>query len=385
MTHQIIGYFEADVLSLYTSNPHKYSIETDYFEGELKTSIEYLDELESSGRTDEYIRIRFGYHAKKDGDLCLTVFLPDLASIGQLEQKKWSPFIVDTDYLADSDERFSMWFDRNIPGNWNVQNGPRKRLSAVVEKINACCQTLVEAPLYLKVPDKSVSYPSSQNSHAYEDSHKNLYGFLIDSLSKKCLIKLATRREINIPEAENMKPPTLLRHVFAEFDKESQLHKTLSKVSTERGNSSHGVRNTAKSINAFGNFNQDLELAVESFIDLLALIENKFSISAEQEHKRQEAMKFLPKIIQGGIESNFSICQSTQMEGKSIEKVWYGLREENEQLHQSEVLFLQFTDGEILSIDTGSNVINIADKARIKPNEFHVDLNLTWVPASSKG
>lgn len=141
MTQRIIGYFEVDVLSLYSSNPHKYAIDTDYFEGELKTS-------DASGRSYEYIRVRFGYHAKSDGSLCLAVFLPDLANAASLEQKKWSPFIVKDDELAESDARFTMWFDRNIQGSWSVPNGPRKRLTAVIEKINACCESLAGLPLY---------------------------------------------------------------------------------------------------------------------------------------------------------------------------------------------------------------------------------------------
>ena len=79
MTKRIIGYFDADVLSLYSSNPHKYSIKTDYFEGELKTSAGYFDELESTEKTDEYLKVRFGCHSKNNGSLCLAVFLPDLA------------------------------------------------------------------------------------------------------------------------------------------------------------------------------------------------------------------------------------------------------------------------------------------------------------------
>ncbi|KKL82652.1 hypothetical protein LCGC14_1982600, partial [marine sediment metagenome] len=173
--------------------------------------------------------------------------------------------------------------------------------------------------------------------------------------------------------------------VFTEFDKESQLHKVLSLISTERGNSSHGVRNSAKSCDAFDLFNRDLEQAVESFELLLKLIEQEFTVSATHELRRQEIMQYLPKIVDGGIESNYSICRATQMAGKTVEKVWFGLREDHVQIHQSEALFIQFTNGEVLAIDTGSNVVNIAEQAKIKPNEFHVDLNLTWVPAPSNG
>ena len=44
-------------------------------------------------------------------------------------------------------------------------------------------------------------------------------------------------------------------------------------------------------------------------------------------------------------------------------------------------MILRFTDGSILSIDTGSNVGNVADRHEgLKPEDFHVDFMLQWVP-----
>lgn len=108
----------------------------------------------------------------------MTVFPPDPAKAPELEQKRWSSFIVQDELLSESDKRFTMWLDRNIQGSWGVTNGPRKRWSAVIEKINACCHSLTGIPLYSRVPDSSVAFPGSRNTHAYEDSHKSLYGFL---------------------------------------------------------------------------------------------------------------------------------------------------------------------------------------------------------------
>jgi hypothetical protein len=95
-------------------------------------------------------------------------------------------------------------------------------------------------------------------------------------------------------------------------------------------------------------------------------------------------MAGLPKLDEDKvIEPNFSICQATRMEGKTVEKVWFGMHEDSEYRHQNEVLFVQFTDGEILAIDAGSNIKNIIDMATTKPNELVVDFILTWVPAPS--
>ena len=275
-----------------------------------------------------------------------------------------------------------MWYDRYIEGSWEVENGPRKRLSHIIEKINACCKTLVNKPLYKAVPDKSIVYPISQNSHAYEDAHQRLYGFLVDSLSRECLLDFANLRNKTILDAKNMKLRTLLRHVFSEFDKNSKLHTFLSRVSEKRSKPSHGVRDPAEESKAFEDFWNDLEIAVEVYEKLLELIESEFSVSSEHELRRHEIMEGLPKIV-GDVESHYSICQATRMAGKTVEKVWFGMREEIEKVHQSEVLYIQFTDSEILAIETGSNALDFLYKNGINPNELSIDLMLTWVPAPS--
>ena len=377
----IIGFFEADVLNLYASHPDKYELDADYFEGVLQTVEANVYQLELSDRLDECIRIRFGYHSKKDETLCIAVFLPDLVKAPEIERRKWSPFTVEKSLLSQEDERFERWYDRYIQGSFEGQIGPRKRLSYIIKKINACCKTLVCKSLYTEVPNESVRYPISQNSHAYEDAHKDLYGFLVDSLSKECLLALANLRNKTIPQAQEMKPPTLLRHVFDEFDKQSKLHTLLSKISEQRGNSSHGSRPAAIEYDAFGNFYRDLETATEAYEELLRLIESEFSVSADHELKRHDAINYLPKIV-GDVEPHHSICTATRMVGKTVENVKFGMREDVEGKHQSEILRVKFTDGEILAMDTGSNALNLEHDAAMKPNEFHVKFMLEWVPPS---
>ena len=381
----IIGFFEADVLSYYKDNPHMYELDTDFFEGKLMTTDTHYYELEACGRLDEYIsQIRFGYHSKLDGTLCVAVYLPDLMKAAETEREKWGPFRVEESLLSLEDKRFEMWYDRYLKGSFDVESGPRKRLAYIIEKINACSKTLVSEPLYTAIPDKSVIYPSSQNTHAYEDAHKNLYGFLVDSLSKKCLLKLACLRNKPIPNAPNMKSTKLLRHVFDELGKGSKLHTLLSKVSEQRGNASHNVRPPATKSNAFMDFYRDLEAATTAYEELLALIESKFSVSANHELRRHEIMNSLPKIDESKtIESDHSICEATRMEGKTVEKVWIGRRENAKGAHQSEVIYMQFTDGKILAMDTGSNALDFKQNPAMKPDEFEVDFRLTWVPAPS--
>ena len=75
--------------------------------------------------------------------------------------------------------------------------------------------------------------------------------------------------------------------------------------------------------------------------------------------------------------------QAPKLEGKTVKKVVFGIREHSRKLHQSDVLQLEFTDGSILAIQTGSNATNVAidvsrGKSNIKPDDFHTDFVLTW-------
>ena len=257
-------------------------------------------------------------------------------------------------------------------------------MACIIEKINACCKTLVCKSLYTAVPNKSVLYPSSQNTHAYEDAHGIFYGFLIDSLSKDCLLVLANLRNKKISNPHNMKPTTLLRHVFNEFGKHSKLHTVLSTVSEQRGRASHGVRPPAKQFDAFEAFYRDLEDAIKAYEGLLGLIESEFGVSSSHELERHEIMNHLPRIDKNKtVAAHYSICEATRLKGKTIEKVWFGMREDTEGVHQSEVLFLLFTDGEILAMETGSNASDLERNPSMKPDEIKVDFLLTWVPAPS--
>ena len=381
---QFIAFFEADVLHLYKNHPDKYILDLDEYGGEIRITEAYYYKHESSGRlkVEYFEKIRFANHRKKDGKPCIGVFVPDLINAPDIERKKWDNLIVHKSLLAEKDERFEKWHERFIQGSWNVPIEPRKQLSYIIKQINACCKTLVSASLYTAVPDNSIIYPISQDTHAYEDAQQRLYGFLVDSLSKKCLLELANLRNKTILEADNMKPPTLLRHVFCEFDKKSKLHILLAEVSKQRSKSSHGVRDAAKESKAFEDFRSILEIAVEAYEKLLELIESEFNISSEHELRRHDMIDFLPK-IDGEVHPKSSTCQATRMVGKTIEKVRYGRRKEIEGVQQCEVLYVHFTNGEILAIDTVSNIWDMVDETDMEPDELRVEFGLRWVDAPS--
>lgn len=84
------------------------------------------------------------------------------------------------------------------------------------------------------------------------------------------------------------------------------------------------------------------------------------------------------------VEKNYSINQTKDMEGKTVESIEVGFAETNSQVHQRELLIIKFTDGTKLAISVGSNVQNVISalihngKKTIKPTDFHTDLDLIW-------
>jgi hypothetical protein len=74
------------------------------------------------------------------------------------------------------------------------------------------------------------------------------------------------------------------------------------------------------------------------------------------------------------------------MEGKTVDKVEFGFREDREGVHGSEAIVIYFTDGSIMGLATGSNAGNLArNENGIRPEDFHVSFLVQWVPELPKG
>ena len=69
-----------------------------------------------------------------------------------------------------------------------------------------------------------------------------------------------------------------------------------------------------------------------------------------------------------------------QVVGKTIAAVEYGAVEGHSgSVHEGEAIVLHFTDGTALSIEIGSNVMNLVDRhPDLKPEDFHTDLVPIW-------
>ena len=372
----IVGFFDQRILAAYKCEPDKYVLETDNFEGTLRRAYDE-DELTVA---EDHIDIRFGYRTLANGNLALAVFLPDLVKKSASHVKQWAGYRLENpEWTSEPDPRFQMWKDRYLEGSWDVENGPRYHLENTIATINALCIEVVGQALFTFSNNPALNFPVAQNTHAYEDAHKELYSYVIDGLDKQTIGLIAAHQNLTL----NLNSDTTvkaLKRALPMLPTNSLLWHALEKVSDERRLAGHKVRPKAKRFHAFEEFTKDLEAVVVGLKELLATLENVLGMDGERACKRQSTKKWLPRIDRPP-EAHYAITQLPAIIGKTVERVEFGFREHHDGAHQSEAMILFFTDGSILGIDTGSNAGNIASKYEgLRPDDFHADFMLYWVP-----
>jgi len=373
---EIVGFFDQRVLASYRSEPDRYVLETDHFEGHLQAVVDDDGVPVAAGHID----IRFGYRTCANGDLALAVFLPDLFEKSSTHVQQWAAYhLKSPEWTTEPDKRFGMWTARYLEGSWSIENGPRYHLEDTVEIINALCLEVVEHTLFQFTNNPALNFPSAQNTHAYQDAHRELYGYVIDGLDKQTIERIAMHQSLTLNVSSDNTLKALAKALPA-LPPDAVLWRAFGKVSTERRNAGHGVRPPAQRFLAFEEFTNDLEAVVTGLRELLAALENVLGMSGERARKRQQAKVWLPRIDRPPM-AHYAIAQLPTIVGKTVERVEFGFCEHREGVHESEGMILHFTDGSILGIDTGSNACNVADKHEgLQPDDFHVDFMLKWVP-----
>lgn len=375
---KIVGFFDQRVLASYKSEPDRYILETDHFNGHLRAVVDD----EGVPVAGDYIDIRFGYRTCTNDDLALAVFLPDLFKKSSAHVPRWAAYhLVNQEWTTEPDKRFEMWTARYLEGSWSIENGPRFHLEDTIAIINALCLEVsgVERALFKFSSNPALNFPTAQNTYTYQDAHKELYGYIIDGLDKETIKLIAAHRGLvlNISSDNTLKA---LKKALPTLASSSSLWSALDKVSAERYIAGHNVRPPAQRFPAFEEFTNDLEAVVTGLRELLTALENVLGMDGEIARKRQEAKKWLP-LIDRPPEAHYSITQLPAIIGKTVARVEYGFCKQIDGVHQSEGMILHFTDGSILGIDTGSNACNVADKHEgLQPDDFHVDFMLKWVP-----
>jgi hypothetical protein len=381
----LVDFFDQQILAPYRNEPHKYEITSDNFEGTLTVTGEYYKELESAGKTNEYISISFGYRTLRDGNLALVVWLPDLLEKSKHHAPRWAAFrLKSADWTTQRDERFENWVRRYIEGSFDVDNGPLFSLGETIQIVNGLTSELVGIPLYKHELDpKQVSYPAGENTHRYEDAHKTLYGYLIDGLDKDCMSALGNKLG-KFLRLGSKKTVDALTTLFPALEHGTHFMRSIDLVSAQRRLASHSARPTAKNFSAFSTFTKDLYLCLDGVKEVLAMLENEFGIDGKGAADRYKAKKWLPKIVLPP-HPHYSIVEALRMKGKTIEKVEVGTREDIKEAHGSEAIIVYFTDGSIMGLDTGSNAWNLASGEKpFHAEDLHVDFRVQWVPPLSK-
>lgn len=382
-----LGYFDQQVLAAYYNEPNKYTVQSDFFQGDVVMTDEYYLQQEDLGQEIDYINVRFGYRTLKNGSLAIVVWLPDLYEKSKNHIKQWEGFSLNNpEWTTDYDERFDKWIKVNIEGSWSIKSGPLTELAQSMKLVNAISNELVGLSLYKYKLDKTLGYPSAETTHSYQDSHKRLYGYLIDGIDKACILQLAEKLKINIGNINGLKTIQAIKKMLPELNN-SKFTEATDLISEQRRIATHQVRPKAEKFGAFSKFTEDLQLCSQSFEKILEILESKFGITRDQAYKRHNAKKMLPKIIdlthRTELKHQFgtSIIDSFRMKGKTVERVECGVREKYENVHESQVLIIYFTDGSIIGIDTSSNIVNLVDDDNnLRPQDLLIDLDIHWVP-----
>src|SRR5258708_3921323 len=311
---RIVGFVDKRSRAVYKWETEKYVLETDNCEGTLRRAYDE-DDLAIA---EDHIDIRFGYCTLASGNLALAVYLPDLVEKSASHVKQWAGYHLESpEWTTQPDPRFQMWKDRYLEGSWNVENGPRYHLENMIATINALCIEVVGQALFTFSSNPALNFPVAQNTHAYQDAHKELYSYVIDDLDKQTIGLIAAHQNLTL----NLNSDTTvkaLKRALPMLPTNSLLWDALDKVSDERRLAGHKVRPKAKRFQAFEEFTKDLEAVVVGLRELLAALEGVLGMDGERACKRQSPKKWLPRIDRPP-EQHYVIIKLPAIIGKTVE------------------------------------------------------------------
>ncbi len=372
---RFVAFFDQAALGQYLQQPDLYLIETDHFEGHLKTH--------GPAPAADEVDVRFGYRTRADGSLGIAAFRPDIDKLSQAHIARWASFIIEEPAWPTPDERYELWLRRYLAGDWSVDNGTRAQLEDLVRRVRALTNEMTDVLLF-KVPSiEALKFPMAQNTHSYEDAHVPLYGYLIDGLEKEAIVRIGKKGGVTF-DASSYRAVNALRKAVPMLPDTSPLWAAFEVTSKHRAAATHGTRPTAVRFGAFEQFKADLDQWVAGLRDLLSCLETLLGMKGAAAEKRQATKQFLPKIDRPS-DPHYSIAQLPRAIRKTIERVEYGFTADRRSSHRGEGLILHFSDGSILGIGIGSNVQRLSDDFQgLAPSDLHVDFSLQWVPSPSE-
>jgi len=376
---RFVLYFKPTVLAQYRAESHKYALKISDFEGKVELDSTHWEQLRDNQSDAERVSIRFGFRRHKSGEYFLAVFAPDFQEYSQGHVNRWRPYLVDATEMSPlPDMRFESWAMRHLLGSWEIENNVLDRLWERVRLINSLSREAFGTSLFASETNPSLHAPIAENTHAYEDSHREAYGLLVDGLNATAVTGLVARTNVTTDKIDKYTVQRLKRG----FPAAKTLWSSLDTVSDERRKAAHSVRPPAKSFAAFETFCSDLEKVVTGLGELQLAMEQLLGAGGEDAMKRQDTISRIPE-SEGPAHPASDIVASRlgQLAGMTVEAVILSQRKNYEGCHRSELIEFRFTDGSAAYIEAHTNACNVSSvHGDFNPQEFNVSLYTHIVP-----
>ncbi|MCK4312450.1 MAG: hypothetical protein KAW88_06925 [Candidatus Cloacimonetes bacterium] len=380
---ELFEFYNIDILSVYQNRPDKYEVYTDNFEGRISIRDDYYETLSQEERFN--INVQFGYRTKKDGELVLAVYLPDLRKASSVEKEKWIGHKFDDFRLfEDNDERFNLFIRRNIFGKWDIENGILCRIRNIISEINALTEMTLNETMFEYEEDVHLTFPVAENDHKYQDAHLRAYGFLIDGLKMEAIKKISNIQNIQLDKNIEKTLKALIKVLPKHL--QNKIIEPFNNVSDNRRPATHKTRKSAVKYPAFSEFNSDMDDIFKSLELIKEFIEKITNVSTEVCMERKNKLEMLPKFdYEKKILPNYSICKFNNIVGKTIKKVEIGFKKCDVDNPESELSLLHFTDGSMLSISIVSNINQlISSDIHSIAKDLSLQFHLNFVPSLKK-
>jgi len=371
----MLAYFNPSLLAKYRERRDIYEIVDDGLEVRVRLRSSYADSLSEKQLQEQYFEARFGWRLLCGGDRCLVVFGPDLAKLPDAEKRRWYGYLLHDPAFASQDGVFEDWRKRYLEGSWDVESGIITRIQRVLQRVNALARAALSHPLFQHDRSPFLGFPAAENAEAYRRAHEEVHRLLIDGLNRKALTVLAVK--LGLPRKG--KRLDVLGSTLPQNIRE-QVMDPLTKCSEVR-NRTH-LLEQPQGMNASAEFQKDLEALEAGLAALRDWFAGEFGLDADACLERDNAMASLFPVIEGPPRPESKLEELRKAEGKTIERVEYGVEEQNPSSYEAEGLILHFTDGSSLCVRAGCNIENIASACpSVKPSDLSIDFMVFWAPS----
>ena len=378
-------FFDATVLSAYHVEPDKYEITAREFEGTLQTTDDYTEKCIDSGRGNDILSLNYGIAKLLDGRKAIVLPAYQVNRLEEPHASKWRGFYIPDAQPDPDDPLLSQWQKRYLEGDWSIEDDALSQVSQLLESINSMTEVSVGLPLYSSIFKNEVNFPVGQNTHQYQDAHRELYRYLIDGLNKDCIKALADLlgRQIKIDNDNTRKA---LGKLFPslEVGNKAVFDNAMEKISSNRRPSTHQARDKAVHFNAHDAFAVDLQECKAALEMLQGILQTETGFNPEKTLSYVRRRVFFPKLGEKS-DPTYLINELRKMKGKTIDKVEYGYEDKGGEGHLTEMMVLYFTDGTSVGITTGSNSETLCtEENELQPSDFHVDLDVQWLESKDE-